>query len=61
LEIIESEFSSEREILLKKLEERLHDLFVKHTEMEKQFVSHRDEWEDDYSKKIEMLRLNYII
>lgn len=35
LEIIESEFSSEREILLKKLEERLHDLFVKHTEMEK--------------------------
>lgn len=56
LEIIENEFSQEREILLKKLEERLANLFEKHTNMEKQFVNARDDWEDEYAKKIELLR-----
>lgn len=56
LEIIENEFNQERESLLKKLEERLSNLFEKHTNMEKQFVNARDDWEDDYAKKIELLR-----
>lgn len=56
MEIIENEFNQEREALLKKLEERLSTLFDKHTSMEKQFVTARDDWEDDYAKKIELLR-----
>jgi len=57
LEIIENEFNQEREILLKKLEERLSSLFDKHTSMEKQFVNQRDDMEDDYAKRIEVLRI----
>ena len=57
LDIIENEFSSERELLLKKLEQRLTDLFEKHTNMEKQFVTERDGWEVDFANKIERLRI----
>jgi len=46
--------------LLKKLEERLANLFEKHTNMEKQFVNARDDWEDDYAKKIELLRYLFL-
>ena len=58
LDEIENEFNAERQALLNNQQNEIKGLFDKHTEMEKRFVEERDEREEEFTRKIEKLRID---
>lgn len=57
LENIETNFIDERNQLLGSQQSEVKGLFDKHSNMEKRFVEERDEREEEFTRKIETLRI----
>lgn len=58
LESIESQFIEERLSLLNANQAEIKGLFDKHSDMEKRFVDERDQQEQEFTQKIEKLRID---